>query len=107
MRVIPVDTQSLTIFHFGEIEAATSQDGVQRKNQEDQLLWKIPVVILDPNSKTPEGSLITVPSASKPVLTQGSEVRLKNLRARVWNLNTSSGLSLSADGVETVRPKVA
>ncbi len=107
VRIIPVDTQSLTFIHFGSVEAAQSQDGVQRSNPEGQLLWKVPVVVLVPLAKTPEGSVVTVPSATLPKLDQGAEVRFKGLRARVWTMNSSSGLSLSADGVEPVRPKAS
>jgi hypothetical protein len=107
MRIIPVDTQTLTFIHFGLVEAAQSQDGVQRSNLEGQLLWKVPVVVLVPLAKTPEGSVVTVPGPTPPKLEQGGVVRFIGLRARVWTMNSSSGLSLSADGVEPVRPKAS
>jgi hypothetical protein len=108
MRTIPVDTSALTFVHFGQVEPALSQDGIHRTVQDSGLpLWKVPVVVLSATSKTPEGVLVTVPSGAVPKLDQGAEVRFSGLRARAWAMGTSNGVSLSADGVETIRSKAA
>jgi len=108
MRTIPVDTSALTFIHFGEVEAALSQDKTQRTSQESNLpLWKVPVVVLSPASKTPEGVIVTVPASAAPKLDQGGVVHFRSLRARSWSMGTSSGVSLSADGVEAPRSKGA
>lgn len=95
----------MTFIHFGNVEAANAQDGKQRTTPEGVLLWKVPVAVLVPNAKAPEGSVVTVPSAAAPKFEQGAEVKFRGLRARMWNMNTSSGISLSADGVEVARNK--
>ena len=104
MRVIPVDTQTLTFIHLGAVEPALGQDEQQRSNREGVLLWKVPVAVVSPDTRAPEGSVITVPAATAPTLDQGAEVKFKGLRARSWSMGTSNGVSLSA---EAVRPKVA
>lgn len=107
MRTIPVDTSMMTFLHFGDVEPAASQDGTHRSNQEGVPLWKIPVVVLIPGAKAPEGELITVASASAPKVEQNAEVRFRGLRARQWSMGTSSGISLSADAVEVAKAKVS
>ena len=108
MRTIPVDTSVLTFIHFGEVEPALAQDKTQRVAQDSNLpLWKVPVVVLSPASRTPEGDIITVPNNVAPKLEQGVEIRFRGLRARSWSMGTSSGVSLSADGVEAARSKVS
>jgi hypothetical protein len=105
MKQVPVDTSTLTFIHFGSVEAATAQDGKQRTTQEGVPLWRIPVVVLTPGAKVPEGSNINVPAPQAPKLENGAEVKFRGLRARLWTMNGSSGLSLSADAVEQPRTK--
>ncbi|MHB8379775.1 MAG: hypothetical protein ACYDB2_07650 [Acidimicrobiales bacterium] len=108
MRTIPIDTSALTFIHFGEVEPALAQDKTQRVAQDSNIpLWKVPVVVLSPASKTPEGDIITVPNNAAPKFEQGVEIRFRGLRARSWSMGTSSGISLSADGVESSRPKAS
>jgi len=107
MRVIPVDTQALIFIHLGVVEPALDQEEKQRSNKDGVLLWKVPIAVLAPDSRAPEGSVVTVPSATLPKLDQGVEVKFRALRARQWSMGSSSGLSLSADAVELARSKVA
>jgi len=108
MRTIPVDTSALTFMHFGEVEAALSQDKTQRTSLDSNLpLWKVPAVVLSAASKVPEGVVVTVPGSSAPKLDQGAVLNFRSLRARSWSMGTSSGVSLSADGVEPARPKAS
>lgn len=108
MRTIPIDTSALTFIHFGEVEPALAQDKTQRVAQDSNIpLWKVPVVVLSPASKTPEGDNITVPNNVAPKFEQGVEIRFRGLRARSWSMGTSSGISLNADGVESSRPKAS
>ena len=108
MRTIPVDTSALTFIHFGEVEPALAQDKSQRTALDSNLpLWKVPVVVLSPSSKAPEGIIVTLPGSTAPKLVQGGEIRFRSLRARSWSMGTSSGISLSADGVETSGPKAS
>ena len=105
MRNIPVDTTTIHFIHLGEIEQATTGDGELRFDAAGLALWKIPVTSISPGDKKPDGFIVTVPSASKPKLEQGVEVRFSDLRARHWQMEKSSGISFSASKVEAVRPK--
>lgn len=107
MRVIPVDTQTLVFIHLGVVEPAVGQDEKQRSNKDGMLLWKIPVAVVTSDTRVPEGSVVTVPSAAAPKFDQGAEVKFRSLRARQWSIGTSNGISLSADAVEVVRPKAS
>ena len=104
MKVIPVDTSSLTFIHLGVIEPAVErQGGAPRSNDKGVPLWRIPLVVMVAGEKKPEGIVVIVPNATEPKLEQGSEVKLRGLRARFWSMNGSSGTSLSADAYETPR----
>jgi hypothetical protein len=104
MKVIPVDTNSLTFIHLGVIEPAVErQGGAPRTNDKGVPLWRIPFVVLAPGEKKPEGIVVVVPHATEPKLEQGSEVKLRGLRARFWSMNGSTGTSLSADAFEAPR----
>ena len=107
MRVIPVETQSLIFIHLGAVEPALGQDEKQRTSKEGVLLWKVPVAVVASDTKVPEGSVVTVPSATAPKLDQGAEVKFRSLRARQWSIGTSNGISLSAESVEIARPKAS
>lgn len=104
MRVIPVDTSSLTFIHLGVSEPAVErQGGAPRSNDKGVPLWRIPFVVLVPGEKKPEGIVVVVPHATEPKIEQGSEVKLRSLRARFWSMNGSTGTSLSAEGFEVPR----
>ncbi len=105
MKLIPVDTSTLTFIHFGSVEPATAQDGKQRATQDGVPIWRVPVVVLAPGSKVPEGSNINVAAPVAPKLDNGAEVRFRGLRARLWTMNGSSGISLTAEAVEPSRGK--
>lgn len=104
MKVIPVDTNSLTFIHLGVIEPAVErQGGAPRTNDKGVPLWRIPLVVMVPGEKKPEGIVVVAPHPTEPKIEQGSEVKLRNLRARTWSMNGSSGTSLSAEAFETPR----
>jgi len=102
MKTIPVETSILTFMFMGVIEPAVEREkGTQRSSESGVLLWRVPAVVLLPGEKKPEGVVVVVPSATEPKLEQGVEIKFRNLRARVWSMNGSSGTSLTADTFET------
>lgn len=102
MRVIPVDTSAVTFIFMGVIEPAADRDkGAQRANENGVLLWRVPAVVVMPGEKKPEGVIVIVPNPTEPKIEQGAELRFRNLRARVWSMNGSSGTSLTADSYES------
>jgi hypothetical protein len=87
---------------MGVIEPAVERDkGTQRTNEAGAPLWRVPAVVVLPGEKKPEGIVVILPNATEPKLEQGVEVKFRNLRARVWSMNGSSGTSLTADAFET------
>lgn len=103
MRLIPVDTRTLTFIHLGEVQPANTQEGNQRTNAEGVHLWKVPVVVVVTGEPTPDTALVTVPSPKAPEVSQASTVLFQGLRARHWKMNNNSGVSLSADSIEPAR----
>jgi len=102
MRTIPVDTSALTFIFMGVIEPAVDRDkGAQRSSEAGVPLWRVPAVVVLPGEKKPEGVVVIVPNPVEPKLEQGNEIKFRNLRARVWSMNGSSGTSLTADAFET------
>jgi hypothetical protein len=105
VRNIPVDTSRIRFIHLGEIEAAVTSEGEQRRDSNGVPMWKIPVSSIIQGEKKPEGLQVVVPAATMPKFEQGGELYFTGLRARSWQMGTSSGTSFSADKVEVVRPK--
>jgi hypothetical protein len=106
MKLIPIDTSSITTVHFGTVEP-DARDGIQ-KNRDGVPLWKIPVVVLNAESPRPEGEYVQVPNPTEPKIEQGSEIRFRKLRAFPWAMNSGNhGISFRADGFEIVKVKAA
>jgi len=98
MRSIPVDmTRVPVVIAMGPAEPVTDQDGVQRKNQDKQLLFSVPVAVTVDDGNA---SVIRVRVAGEvPPVTAGMAVRLVDLVAAPWEIGGRHGLSYRARAV--------
>jgi hypothetical protein len=90
-------TRVPVVIAMGPAEPVTDQDGVQRKNQDKQPLFSVPVAVTVDDGNA---SVIRVRVAGEvPPVTAGMAVRLVDLVAAPWEIGGRHGLSYRARAV--------
>ncbi len=102
MRIaLPIDQSNIKIRHFGEVTPYTDTSNNQKTDAKGAPIWNVPVVLVIPGERLPEGCAIRVPG-TRPKIEQEAELRFDNLRVRLWSNNGGAGLTLAADAVHVV-----
>ncbi len=104
-----VNTGGLKFRYIKAAEHYEWTDGNRSPNQTrhpdtGQLLWKVTVTILSPDTSDAATGTVTVPATEKPEAAFDSEIDFEGLTVRFWSRNGQLGQSFIADAIKTTKP---
>ncbi|MGO2780631.1 hypothetical protein [Glutamicibacter arilaitensis] len=102
MERMKLDENQNGTFQVITVAPRVDREKVQRTDRDGLPQWTVETLRRPVDGSPAEVIAVRVAAATQPQIAPMAEVRFKNLEAYFWNMETRSGISLSADEVVPV-----